>query len=86
MLARRLTPMVLAVMIAAELVVVSVAVLACLPFKFLLSWLKKLTKSLNTACLISSRYAPRSSTKLKIVGHKLKARRPTPPEFKGRTI
>jgi hypothetical protein len=33
--------MVLAVMIAAEVVVVSVAVLACLPFKFLLSWLNQ---------------------------------------------
>jgi hypothetical protein len=76
MSARRLTPVVWDVMVAAAFVVVSVTILASFAVKFLLTWLKKPHQIASQhGLLIQRTIAPRSDTKLKIAGHKLKARK-----------
>jgi hypothetical protein len=76
MSARRLTPVVWDVMVAAAFVVVSVTILASFAVKFLLTWLKKPHQIASQhGLLIHRTIAPRSDTKLKIAGHKLKARK-----------
>ena len=63
------------VMVAAAFVVVSVAVLACFLVNFLLTWLKKPHQVASQyRLLIHHAIAPRSNTKRKTAGHKLKAR------------
>jgi hypothetical protein len=62
------------VMVAAAFVVVSVAVLVCFLVKFFLTWLKKPHQVASQHCLLSITPCAKVQYKLKIAGHKLKAR------------